>query len=265
MKLHRRTHSNRYFSLRCTVLIDSSLQNSSVGKKWEKERKRTTKVWMARARQLIFTAIQVIFSLMLGRAMCSDMVKWLYKMLYNFEMRPNWVWLSVTETVILAWGQSLTLLCLSPERHGGWGRQEGSLVQVRCLGEVLLFCSSLSDRQREAVLQCHYSSTQASGNGFFLTLCRDTVVETALAAKGWLGTLLTAYRQTHPDKTPGCRCPWVLMRIQHFLVSSWAATMQLSSPKIRIFISEKARALNFIIFSIKVMKFAQDVALKTFE
>ncbi len=31
----------------------------------------------------------------------------------------------------------------------------------------------------------------------------DIVVETALGAKGWLGTLLTANRQTHPGKAPG--------------------------------------------------------------
>lgn len=77
-------------------------------------------------------------------------------------------------------------------------------VQSRCCASGRV-CSSVPhyQRAREAVLQCHYSSTQASGSRSWLTWPSDIAVETALGAKGWLGTPLTANRQTHPGKAPG--------------------------------------------------------------
>lgn len=126
------------------------------------------------------------------------------------------MWLSVTETESLAYGQSLTLACPSPEREV---EVDGKAVQSRCCASGRV-CSSVPHyqrgRQRSCVLQCHYSSTQAPGSRSLLTWHSDIVVETALGAKGWLRTLLTAKRQTHPGRPAGYWCPWVLMRIQQF-------------------------------------------------
>lgn len=97
-------------------------------------------------------------------------------------------------------------------------------VQSRCCASGRV-CSSVphyqseTEREGESVLQCHYSSTQASGSRSLLTWPSDIVVQTALGARGWLGTPLTANRQTHPGEAPGYWCPWVLVRIQHFSLS----------------------------------------------
>lgn len=58
-------------------------------------------------------------------------------------------------------------------------------VQSRCCASGRV-CSSVPhyQRVREAVLQCHYSSTQASGSRSFFAWPSDITVETALGAKG---------------------------------------------------------------------------------
>lgn len=138
-----------------------------------------------------------------------------------------------------AWRETrVLLLSVCRLRDRFLSRQEGTSVQVRCLGDVLVLCSSLWERQREPTLQCHYSSTQASGNRSFLGWYSPAVAETALGAKDWQGTLLTANRQSHPGKSPGYKCPRVLMRNQHFSLSGWTLNPRAGISQKHIFHSK---------------------------
>lgn len=96
---------------------------------------------------------------------------------------------------------SLLLAYISRERLKKKGRQSSPGAVPRG-GSALLFLI-ISWTDSEAALQCHYSSTQAPGSRSLLTWHSDIIVEPALGAKGWLGTLLTAKRQTHPGEARG--------------------------------------------------------------
>lgn len=112
--------------------------------------------------------------------------------------------MSVTETEALTYGT----VQLSPAYLLGEAEVEvdEKVDQPRCCAPGRA-CTSVPhyqpERDGEAVLQCHYSSTQAPGSRSLLTWHSDIVVETALGAKGWLGTPLTAKRQTHRSRAPG--------------------------------------------------------------
>lgn len=134
------------------------------------------------------------------------------------------MWLSVTETERLAYGQSLTLPLANILGERLETGREGSPVQVLCLREGLLFCSSLSERQTEelrvTVSLFIHSSTWEQVLAYWLRCCG----ETALRARSWLGDRPAQGAQG----AQGSRRPWVVVRIQHFSHSYFSYTVCIS-------------------------------------
>lgn len=88
--------------------------------------------------------------------------------------------MSVTETERLAYGQSLTLPLANILGERLETGREGSPVQVLCLREGLLFCSSLSERQTEelrvTVSLFIHSSTWEQVLAYWLRCCGETAL-----------------------------------------------------------------------------------------